>query len=480
MKWNCNNRFVILTLELFLLCIFRVESINFKFLSMLNNSGLSVHTEQPVQSWEHMRYLDIHITERAKVNGRKDVFKINRSNPDKQHSVVFAIKQRNMEALDELLHDVSDPFSPRYGKYLSVKELDALTSNHAAATAVMTYLSHSGEAHSVSMSVERRVRNDQYITVKAPIKLWENIFRCQFFEFGTIHGSELRFHRALEYTLPAELRDHVSAVFNTVQIPDVRHLSKQRKLASLSKHIHSNITSSLKAEMWSSKDDSTETSSISATTVAATEVEPLTTTELLHYVTPALLNRYYNIPSNDGAGRGSQAVYETIGQAFSPSDLALFQRQFGLPNQAVAHDVGGHMSNNACKANNGNDCIEANLDVQYLMAVAQSVPTTYYYWAGEDFLLEWIQEVADMVDPPLVFSISYGVDEDELPSSYGNEFDLVAKKLGLRGVSILASSGDDGAVSPNAAQSSLYCGYSPSFPATSPYVTAVGGTMVSD
>ena len=28
---------------------------------------------------------------------------------------------------------------------------------------------------------------------------------------------------------------------------------------------------------------------------------------------------------------------------------------------------------------NENDCLEANLDVQYLMAVAQNVPTTYYY-----------------------------------------------------------------------------------------------------
>ena len=48
----------------------------------------------------------------------------------------------------------------------------------------------------------------------------------------------------------------------------------------------------------------------------------------------------------------------------------------------------------------------------------------------------------------------------------------------VRGVTILASSGDDGAVSPSAASNSMYCGYNPSFPATSPYVTAVGGTMV--
>jgi hypothetical protein len=47
-------------------------------------------------------------------------------------------------------------------------------------------------------------------------------------------------------------------------------------------------------------------------------------------------------------------------------------------------------------------------------------------------------------------------------------------KLGVMGVTIMASSGDDGAVSSQAADDPLNCLYSPSFPATSPYVTAVG------
>jgi len=170
-------------------------------------------------------------------------------------------------------------------------------------------------------------------------------------------------------------------------------------------------------------------------------------------------------------------VYETIGQTFSPSDLTLFQKQFSLPLEPVSHVIGGHSDNHACATAHGNNCIEANLDVQYLMAVANNVPTTYYYWSGDDFLLDWIQQVANMVSPPLVFSISYGVDETELPASYGRDFDVIAMKLGVRGVTILASSGDDGAVSPTASRDSMRCGYNPSFPATSPYVTAVGGTM---
>lgn len=45
------------------------------------------------------------------------------------------------------------------------------------------------------------------------------------------------------------------------------------------------------------------------------------------------------------------------------------------------------------------------------------------------------------------------------------------------GVTLLASSGDDGAPGSQARGNAIFCGYSPSFPASSPYVTAVGGTM---
>lgn len=50
-------------------------------------------------------------------------------------------------------------------------------------------------------------------------------------------------------------------------------------------------------------------------------------------------------------------------------------------------------------------------------------------------------------------------------------------KLGLRGVTLIVASGDDGVGSFLVRESTLWCGYIPSFPATSPFVTAVGGTQ---
>ena len=56
-------------------------------------------------------------------------------------------------------------------------------------------------------------------------------------------------------------------------------------------------------------------------------------------------------------------------------------------------------------------------------------------------------------------------------------FAVEAKKLGIRGVSIIVASGDDGANSFLARTNKSACGLSPSFPATCPWVVAVGATQ---
>lgn len=473
-----------------LVCLLGSAACSVASTAVVNGGGFRAKLSmlvQPLRTESNDRELEP--MERSKLQARRDITRLHRSEASHVHRVVFAVQQRNTEELERILHDVSNPHSANYGRYLTTEAVNALTTNPEGSARVLQFLTEQQRKHGLTtFSVVSNSRQNEYITVDGPIQHWERIFSTEFYEFTSTDDPEVRFNRADSYHLPQELVGHVSAVFNTVQLPDIRYQRLRRmqapkplendaefanmqavssKVKRSNQHINGLFVSNI-----------TVSGAVSDVSAAESSAGTLASKEIAGYVTPALLNRIYSIDSNSGGGLGSQAVYETIGQSFSPSDLALFQKQFGLPSQPVAEDIGGHMSNTACKNNNGNDCIEANLDVQYLMAVAQAVPTTYYYWAGDDFLLEWIQEVANMASPPLVFSISYGMDEPALPDSYGKSFDLTAMKLGVRGVTILASSGDDGAVSPNAARDSMSCGYSPSFPATSPYVTAVGGTMV--
>ena len=64
-----------------------------------------------------------------------------------------------------------------------------------------------------------------------------------------------------------------------------------------------------------------------------------------------------------------------------------------------------------------------------------------------------------------------------LPLPYMEIFNQQAIKLGLMGVTIIVASGDDGAPGVAAIYNSSACSYDPVFPASSPYVTAVGATM---
>jgi tripeptidyl-peptidase-1 len=153
----------------------------------------------------------------------------------------------------------------------------------------------------------------------------------------------------------------------------------------------------------------------------------------------------------------------------------LFQNTYQLPFKAVSKIIGGHSDDAQC-VKDSNNCIEANLDLQYIISTSKVSPTTSWY-SDSDFT-EFLVEVANTAKPPLVISISYISDEWNLGTSYLNAFNTQAMKLGVRGVTILAGSGDDGANGSGVrAGQGGSCGYAPGFPASSPYVTSVGATQ---
>ena len=102
----------------------------------------------------------------------------------------------------------------------------------------------------------------------------------------------------------------------------------------------------------------------------------------------------------------------------------------------------------------------------------------FRYWYAEHSFTDWIVQAADSENPPHVFSISYGTVEAALTSIEKLLFDFEAKKLGIQGVTILASSGDTGVAGDAASfYGTLLCGYNPDFPASSPFVTSIGATQ---
>jgi tripeptidyl-peptidase-1 len=196
------------------------------------------------------------------------------------------------------------------------------------------------------------------------------------------------------------------------------------------------------------------------------------------YISPTVLASMYGI-TGTGNGYGSQAVYESQSQSFLATDLAKFQSSYSQASYPVSTYIGSFPSSDVCKKTLSK-CSEASLDVQYIMGVGQLVPTTYHYDGSSDgSFLTFLLNVSNSAAPASVYSISYGAYEKDISSTNIKLFNTEAMKLGIRGVTLIASSGDDGVSGYNfySSTSLSLCGYYAQWPASSPYVTAVGGTM---
>jgi len=85
-------------------------------------------------------------------------------------------------------------------------------------------------------------------------------------------------------------------------------------------------------------------------------------------IDPPFLNNFYNVDSNTGSAKVSQAVFEAVDANYSPEDLSEWLTYYSFPDQKVARDIGGHNSSAECKTTLPVNCIEANLDLQVDMS----------------------------------------------------------------------------------------------------------------
>lgn len=387
---------------------------------------------------------------------------LGRSPPTDLHTVVFMPKQLHQQELFQILYEVSDPLHKKYGNYWTKESIVDFTQDSSSIAFIKAFLAF----HQISITKE--TLHSEYIYAQASIATWEKMFQTEFQVFsisantnsGGSTGESRVVHRCYEYSLPKVLHDHVMAVFNTVHMPVMKRLDKH---------------------LYKSVDEVLPDSATSATPSLRDGSRSLTVdSQFPGYVTPSVIQSTYQVDIKAGNNLVSQGLYESLNQTMSPDDLSIFQQVFNLLLQPISGDT-GHVSNSACYASL-DDCIEANLDVQYIMGVGQGIPTYYDYddSPDDDFLLNWITMIANSPNPHTVYSISYGAYEESMTKSYIDAFDMEVAKLGLMGTSVFASSGDDGVAGFYAKGNDSYCSFAPQYPASSPYVTAVGGTNVSD
>mmetsp|Transcript_5879 Transcript_5879/g.8066 ORF Transcript_5879/g.8066 Transcript_5879/m.8066 type:complete len:871 (-) Transcript_5879:124-2736(-) len=233
--------------------------------------------------------------------------------------------------------------------------------------------------------------------------------------------------------------------------------------------------------------------SVGAVGTSAIEPTPIASSpspvELLDIVTPTLLRDIYNIPELTLKHGATVAVAEFLDQFYNNDDLKKFFHLTGLNKENIpSTDVFGNKPDNPSYPGG-----EAMLDIEYLMALAPNSSLAYYSTgfcdpfcgASEDFLL-WLFFIGCQDEPEMVHSISYGDSENSdhntsVSSEFFNRIDVEFLKLGLQGVTVVFSSGDDGVCDiPTPANPKGCAKAQPTWPSSSPYVTSVGATQLSD
>jgi subtilase family serine protease len=133
---------------------------------------------------------------------------------------------------------------------------------------------------------------------------------------------------------------------------------------------------------------------------------------------------------------------------------------------------------------------EANLDIEWAYAMAPLAhivlvgvpPAETEGVQGFPNLFKEISNQIDQQPAGTIFSMSFGITEETFGGATGQaaRFDEVFKKGLRKGDTFLASSGDDGSAGVGKQhRDSVYYGHEVSgWPASSPYVTAVGGTQL--
>jgi len=358
---------------------------------------------------------------------------LEQSSADKSMDIGIFIYQRNLHALHEEFEKLTTPGSPEWRHWKPLEEIKQITApTKAEMLAVRLWLASAGIDQ-----IEDRI---DAFKVTASIEQLSKLLDTTFYDFEHIETGTVVSRQFGSYSIPSKLNNIVQFITGVSEFPfAARKFSYSR----------------------GSRDD------------------------LEGKVVPYVIDQLYGIPFEDKSQvtkTASVGVVEYQGDnSFAQSDLTYFQQQNNLPQQQVptSQIIGPYNPNRP----DG----EATLDIEYAWGVSYN--TNAWYWTVEGWLLDFALAFQAASSRPDVISMSWGWTETnqcEIAScsssqSYVERCNTEFQQITLSGVTITASSGDQGA--PGDGDDDCRNNQQPLssiFPGASPYVLSIGATMLVD
>ncbi|KAH8981133.1 subtilisin-like protein [Lactarius akahatsu] len=335
----------------------------------------------------------------------------------------MALKPYRENALVDALNEVSDPRHPRYGMHLSREQVADIVAPHPdTVQLVHSWLEH----HRITSSSVSVTNGGSFLTVTGVTVSQANDLLGASYRLYTHTKTNETIVRTLGYSLPVVLHGHVQTVAPTT-------------------FFSSPLT------QWQTPRKRSDVATVGPGNRRITTV-----------VTPAFLRWLYStfayVPS--AMDRNVVGVAGFLGEYPNPVDLISYMRKYRPDGIDATYTVtlvngGGYNPNTPGE--------EANADLQ----LTEDIPC-------------WLVALLNQQNVPQTITASYGNYEKFYPIDYAYEVCHLFAQLGARGVSVIFASGDHGVGGGDCKTNDGTVRFTPFFPATCPFVTAVGGTTSFD
>ncbi|GAO18517.1 uncharacterized protein UV8b_06627 [Ustilaginoidea virens] len=401
-------------------------------------------------------------------------------------AVVF--HQPRVQEAQDLLMDISNPTSARFGQHLDKEGIEKLFSpSRGSQDKVVGWLESAGIPRS-SMRMRRAAATLEFVTDVATL---ESLFKTKYRLVRDAGTGKPRLDSGSDERVPAELKDHVHFVTSAALVEDRPELRKRVAVVKQQR---------VRAPAAAADADGSE--------------KPVNLRDCNLSWTPACVRELYDIPLGTKAAPNNSLGIFGFGDAYDQANLDNFWNKYApfIP-RGTAPKVnsidGAHAPG---EESDGEELLDLQMaypiswpqgaeifQVPYNMnggignEFLDAVDADYcHYDGGDDPNLDIHFPIFQGYPGPAmcgtynvtnVVSMSFAVDEASLNRHYVERQCHEWMKLALRGVTVLVAAGDRGV------QGNFGCSlgpphtnisaFSPLFPGTCPYVTTVGATQVN-
>lgn len=384
---------------------------------------------------------------------------------------------------------VSSPSHRRYGQHLTPGEVNNLIApNEQTHILVEDWLyDHGIEDFSYSQARD-------WITVLLPVDAVNRLLKTEYQVYRHVEEDDLVV-RAPSWSLPAHLLD----VIETVQ-PTNSFFRPKRRVSLLQPRGQSDSGYGPQDETYEDlvADDLRKKPHIQVPKIEDLPTHPTAAQACNRFaVSPLCLRTLYGSLDYmaQSTAKNQMALVNFLGIVSNRSDVHVFLQRFRPDALDAAYDFSIELVNGGIddQSHNTSRKSEGNMDTEIMLGIAYPTPLVTYNVAGrppfqaDDFstkntnepYLEWLQYMLAKPTLPQVISLSYADDEQTVPFSYAKRVCDGFAQLGARGVTVLFGSGDEGVGKDGKCFSNdenKRKAFLPKFPASCPYVTAVGST----